>query len=135
MKLDRKRAFGLVTSTDPKAQDYFTQDGIDYDKAGNPKDPEQVRDHANRQAAAAQSEADDAMAAAQALQERAETVKEDGDLMVKTLTGEGDGDDEPVTKADFKALLDGTEPPTEYASTSNLETLKTLWADHLAAAA
>ena len=116
MKLDKNRPYGRITSTDSEFKVKFIQDGIDYDKAGDPLDKKQLRafnqsilDEAKKVADSAQAIADEAQAkvdAAQALL---------------------DSPDSPQTVAQLKTALD--ELGVQYSSKDNKSDLEQLWMD------
>ncbi|MEE8364198.1 MAG: hypothetical protein V3R76_00290 [Gammaproteobacteria bacterium] len=71
MKLDKNRSYGRIKSLDPKNKIAFTQDGIDYDSAGDPLNQKQVKKYLDGLAESIQSEADKAMEIAKAAQVQA----------------------------------------------------------------
>ena len=120
MKLDKSKAFGTIKSVDSNQRVFFSQDGIDFDKAGNPTDKKQVRAHhqgvvdeAQKVADAAKAVADDAQAEADAAQ---------------ALLSEPDA---PNTVAKLKEALDEAGVP--YSATALKDDLEQLWVDAQAA--
>lgn len=76
MKLDKSRPFGQIASADTNQKTFYTQDGIDYDKKGDPVNKKQVRAHHQAVVDEAQKKANEAQAVADATQAEADAAAE-----------------------------------------------------------
>ncbi len=120
MKLDKERPFGTIKSVDDKQKIYFNQDGIDYDKNGNPVDKKQVKTFNQGVLDAAQKVAFDAQAVADAAHAEADAARA---LL--------DDPDSPQTVVALKDALD--ELDVDYSPNAKKPELEQLWVDSQAA--
>jgi len=119
MKLDKSRPYGTIASTDPAFKVAFNQDGIDYDKNGNPVDKKQVTAYNQTVLAEAQKVA----AAAKAVSDAAQA---DADAAQRLLEDPGS----PQTVAQLKEALD--EMGVIYTPSALKPELEQQWIDNQA---